>query len=555
MLLENAPLAHIPLTNLLGIIGGIAIFLFGIKIMGNGIERLAGAKLKSILEKLTKNRFLGLLVGTVITGIIQSSNAVSVMTVGFVNAGLMPLENAVGVIMGANVGTTITGQLIAFNIDAYAPIIAFVGVMLMTFLKKCPWSDILYALTGLGLLFMGMTLMKDHMKVLAQVEWFTNLIRSLDGAPILAVLVGTVMTMALQSVSASVGVLQAMAMSGALGTNPLGIAVYLICGQNIGCTTVSVLASIGGTKDAKRTACIHVLFNVFACIICVILLQIFPGVLDFIARISGTVNGSPNYAQQLANANTFLKIAATVLMFPLSSLLIKLSRLIIRGKDKLEGRRLLHIVGGKDFGSSVTAVASVEKETERMYGIALENLKKVYAALTSPRKNDLDGISENEETLDWLNSEISKYLVEINRNGLGEADARSVDRMHHVIVDYERIGDHANNIAGYVQHMRERKLSFSDAAMDEIAPLFLKVLTIVEDAHTCMENPKAMPLPGIAEREQEVDDLVDLYENNHIKRLSEGKCSAEIGMLYVEALTDLERISDHALNIAEAGQN
>ena len=555
MLLENAPLAHIPLTNLLGIIGGIAIFLFGIKIMGNGIERLAGAKLKSILEKLTKNRFLGLLVGTVITGIIQSSNAVSVMTVGFVNAGLMPLENAVGVIMGANVGTTITGQLIAFNIDAYAPIIAFVGVMLMTFLKKRPWSDILYALTGLGLLFMGMTLMKDHMKVLAQVEWFTNLIRSLDGAPILAVLVGTVMTMALQSVSASVGVLQAMAMSGALGTNPLGIAVYLICGQNIGCTTVSVLASIGGTKDAKRTACIHVLFNVFACIICVILLQIFPGVLDFIARISGTVNGSPNYAQQLANANTFLKIAATVLMFPLSSLLIKLSRLIIRGKDKLEGRRLLHIVGGKDFGSSVTAVASVEKETDRMYGIALENLKKVYAALTAPRKNDLDGISENEETLDWLNSEISKYLVEINRNGLGEADARSVDRMHHVIVDYERIGDHANNIAGYVQHMRERKLSFSDAAMDEIAPLFLKVLTIVEDAHTCMENPKAMPLPGIAEREQEVDDLVDLYENNHIKRLSEGKCSAEIGMLYVEALTDLERISDHALNIAEAGQN
>ena len=554
MLLENVPLAHIPLTNLLGIIGGIAIFLFGIKIMGNGIERLAGAKLKSILEKLTKNRFLGLLVGTVITGIIQSSNAVSVMTVGFVNAGLMPLENAVGVIMGANVGTTITGQLIAFNIDAYAPIIAFVGVMLMTFLKKRPWSDILYALTGLGLLFMGMTLMKDHMKVLAQVEWFTNLIRSLDGAPILAVLVGTVMTMALQSVSASVGVLQAMAMSGALGTNPLGIAVYLICGQNIGCTTVSVLASIGGTKDAKRTACIHVLFNVFACIICVILLQIFPGVLDFIARISGTVNGGPNYAQQLANANTFLKIAATVLMFPLSSLLIKLSRLIIRGEDKLEGRRLLHIVGGKDFGSSVTAVASVEKETERMYGIALENLKKVYAALTAPRKNDLDGISENEETLDWLNSEISKYLVEINRNGLGEADARSVDRMHHVIVDYERIGDHANNIAGYVQHMRERKLSFSDAAMDEIAPLFLKVLTIVEDAHTCMENPKAMPLPGIAEREQEVDDLVDLYENNHIKRLSEGKCSAEIGMLYVEALTDLERISDHALNIAEAGQ-
>ncbi len=550
MLMENAPLAHIPLTNLLGIIGGIAIFLFGIKIMGNGIERLAGAKLKSILEKLTKNRFLGLLVGTLITGIIQSSNAVSVMTVGFVNAGLMPLDNAVGVIMGANVGTTITGQLIAFNIDMYAPIIAFVGVMAMTFLKKRPWNDILYALTGLGLLFMGMTLMKEHMSVLARVEWFTNLIGSLDGAPLLAVLVGTVMTMLLQSVSASVGVLQAMAMSGALGANPLGIAVYLICGQNIGCTTVSVLASIGGTKDAKRTACIHVLFNVFACVICVVLLQIFPGALDLLARISGETN----YAQQIANANTFLKIAATLLMFPLSSLLVKLSRLIIRGADKLEGRRLLHIVGGKDFGSSVTAVASVEKETERMYSIAHENLQKVYAAMTAPRKDDLSGINENEETLDWLNAEISKYLVEINRNGLGESDARSVDRMHHVIVDYERIGDHANNIAGYIDLMRTRKLAFSETAMDEIAPLFLKVLTIVEDAHECMLHPKAHPLSDIAAREQEVDDLVDLYENNHIRRLSAGECSAEVGMFYVEALTDLERISDHALNIAEAGQ-
>ncbi len=545
------------IENWLGIIGGIAIFLFGIKIMGNGIERLAGAKLKSILEKLTKNRFLGLLVGTVITGIIQSSNAVSVMTVGFVNAGLMPLDNAVGVIMGANVGTTITGQLIAFNIDTYAPIIAFIGVMAMTFLKKRPWNDILYALTGLGLLFMGMMLMKEHMKALAEVEWFRNMIAGLKDFPILGVLVGTVMTMALQSVSASVGVLQAMAMSGALGagSQPLLISMYLICGQNIGCTTVSVLASVGGTKDAKRTACIHVLFNVFACLICILLLQIFRDpVINFIINISGTVNGGPNYAQQLANANTFLKLAATLIMFPLSTLLVKLSRVIIRGEDKLEGRRLLHIVGGKDFGSSVTAVASVEKETERMYGIALENLKKVYAAMTVPRKNDLDGIAENEETLDWLNSEISKYLVEINRNGLGEADAQSVNRMHHVIVDYERIGDHANNISGYVQHMRERKMQFSDAAMDEIAPLFLKVLNIVEDAHACMENPKAMPLSSIAEREQEVDDLVDLYENNHIKRLAEGKCSAEIGMLYVEALTDLERISDHALNIAEAGQ-
>ena len=537
------------LENWLGIVGGIAMFLFGIKIMGNGIERLAGAKLKSILEKLTTNRFLGLFMGMLITGIIQSSNAVSVMTVGFVNAGLMPLENAVGVIMGANVGTTITGQLIAFNIDMYAPILAFAGVMGMTFLKKRPYSDVLYALTGLGLLFMGMMLMKEHMLYLKNEAWFVNLITNLEN-PLLAVLVGTVMTMALQSVSASVGVLQAMAASGALGAHPLAIAVYLICGQNIGCTLVTVVASVGGTKDAKRTACIHVLFNVLACLICMLLLQIFPGAIGLIERISGT----ENYAQQLANANTFLKIGATVILFPLSSLLIKLSRLIIRGEDKLEGRRLLHITGGKDFGSSVTAVVSVEKETERMYDLAVGNLKKAYAAMTAPKKGDLDDIGENEETIDFLNSEISKALVEINRNGLGESDARSIDRMHHVIVDYERIGDHANNIAGYLQLMRERKLSFSEEGIKEITPLFEKVIRILEDAHTCMGNPQAQPLSDIAAREQEVDDLVDLYENNHIARLTAGKCSAEVGMFYVEALTDLERISDHALNIAETSK-
>lgn len=536
------------LENWLGIVGGIAMFLFGIKIMGTGIERLAGAKLKSILEKLTTNRFLGLFMGMLITGIIQSSNAVSVMTVGFVNAGLMPLENAVGVIMGANVGTTITGQLIAFNIDMYAPILAFVGVMGMTFLKKKPWADALYALTGLGLLFMGMMIMKEHMLYLKNEQWFVNLITNLEN-PLLAVLVGTVMTMLLQSVSASVGVLQAMAASGALGAHPLAIAVYLICGQNIGCTMVTVIAAIGGTKDAKRTACIHVLFNVFACIVCVILLQLFPGVITLIERISG----AENYAQQLANANTFLKVGATVIMFPLASLLIKLSRLIIRGEDKLDGKRLIHVTG-KDFGSSVTAVVSVEKEVERMYQLAVTNLKKAYAALTAPRKGDLEEITDNEETIDFLNSEISKVLVEINHNGLGEADARSIERMHHVIVDYERIGDHANNIAGYLQLMRERKLAFSEEGMDEIAPLFLKVINILEDAHTCMLDPKAQPLSGIAAREQEVDDAVDDYENRHIKRLTAGKCSAEVGMFYVEALTDLERISDHALNIAETSE-
>lgn len=530
-----------------GIAGGIALFLFGIRLMGNGIERLAGSKLKSILEKLTKNRFLGLLVGTLITGIIQSSNAVSVMTVGFVNAGLMPLENAVGVIMGANIGTTITGQLIAFKVDAVAPLLALVGVMGMTFFKKKPWNNIFYTLTGLGLLFMGMMLMKKYMEPLAGEVWFQNIVASLEN-PILGILFGTAMTILLQSVSASVGVLQAMAAAGALGAHPLTIAVYLICGQNIGCTTVSVIAAMDGTKDAKRTAAIHVMFNVFACLICVALLTIFPGVISFIERISGETN----YTQQLANANTFLKLAATLIMFPASTLLIKLSRLIIRGEDKLEGRRLIHIPA-KGFGSSAVVVSAVELECDRMFNLALGNMRGVFEALKAKKKGDLEEIDNNEETIDYLNHEIAKILVDINRAGLGEPEARSIDRMHHVITDYERIGDHAENMAGYIAHLRENRIVFSEAALEELDNLFTKVLAIVENAQNCMKEPTPERLCDVERREQEIDDLVDQYKNNHISRMEKRLCSADTGMLYVEMLTDLERVGDHALNIAQAG--
>ena len=531
--------------NWIGIAGGIALFLYGIRIMGNGIERLAGSKLKTILEKLTKNRFMGLILGITITGIIQSSNAVSVMTVGFVNAHLMPLSNAVGVIMGANIGTTITGQLIAFNIDAISPIIAFVGVMGMTFFKKKPWNNIFYVIAGLGMLFMGMMFMKKNMMPLKDEAWFVSLVASLEN-PLLGILFGTLMTMLLQSVSASVGVLQAMAAAGAFGAHPLTIAAYLICGQNIGCTTVSVIAAMGGTKDAKRTACIHVMFNVFACVICVLLLQIFPGVIGVIERISG----EGNYAQQLANANTFLKIGATIIMFPLSGLLIKLSQLIIRGEDLAGGMRLIHIPP-KGFGSAAVAVSGAEQECNRMFELAVSNMERVAEALKTKKKDDLEMIDDDEETIDFLNHEIAKALVDINRAGLGEPEARSIDRMHHIITDYERIGDHAENIAGYVAHMRENKLSLSEAAMAELDNLFGKVVTIMRNAHAYMLDPSSVDYSQIEREEQEIDDLVDEYKNAHISRMEKKQCSADIGMLYVEMLTDLERVGDHAMNIAE----
>ena len=529
--------------NWVGIAGGIALFLYGIKIMGTGIERLAGSKLKTILEKLTKNRILGLLVGVIITGIIQSSNAVSVMAVGFVNAGMMSLENAVGVIMGANIGTTITGQLIAFNIDAISPIIAFIGVMGMTFFKKKPWNNIFYIITGLGMLFMGMMLMKSNMVYLGREEWFCNIVASVEEHPLLGVLFGTIMTLLLQSVSASVGVLQAMAAANIL---TLGQAIYLICGQNIGCTAVSVVAAMGGTKDAKRTAAIHVLFNVFACILCIVLLRFLP-VTEWIEAIT-----PDNPVQQLANANTFLKLGASIIIFPVASLLVKLARLIVRGEDSTDGMRLIHIPA-KGFGSSAVAVSSVELECDRMFNLALKNMKLVSTAMYSKKKGDIDEIESNEKTIDYLNHEIAKALVDINRAGLGEPEARAIDRMHHVITDYERIGDHAENIAGYIVHMREDKLSISEAAMEELSVLFAKCIDIIERAQICMKDSLEIPLADIETREDEIDELVQQYENNHIARMEKRECSADAGMLYVEMLTDLERVGDHALNIAQTG--
>ncbi|MBO6060722.1 MAG: Na/Pi cotransporter family protein, partial [Clostridia bacterium] len=295
---------------------------------------------------------------------------------------------------------------------------------------------------------------------------------------------------------------------------------------------------------------IHVMFNVFACIICVLLLQLFPQVIGFIERISG----ENNYAQQLANANTFLKIGATLILFPLSGLLIKLSRVLIRGEVEVTGLRLIHIPP-KGFGSALVAVSGAELECKRMYELAINNMKLVYEALRTKKKGDLETVDENEETIDFLNKEIAKALVDINRAGLGEPEARSIDRMHHVITDYERIGDHAENIAGYIGHMRENKLTLSESAMAELDVLFDKVITIVELAEQYLWDKSSVPFADIEQREQEIDDLVELYENKHITRMEKHQCSADVGMLFVEMLTDLERVGDHALNIAEAGES
>ena len=532
------------LINWFEIAGGLALFLFGIRLMGDGIELMAGAKLKNILERLTKNRFLGLLVGLAITAIIQSSNATTSMTVGFVNAGLLELTNSVGLIMGANIGTTVTGQLIAFNMDTIAPLIAFFGIVGFLFIKNNNFKSFAQTITGLGILFIGMATMKQNMVALKNEIWFQSLIISVGDSPILGILVGIIFTAVLQSASASIGILQAMAGAGII---TLGQSIFIICGQNIGATVAAIMTAVGGTRDAKRAACVHVLFNVFATIICVVACTFLPCV-TWIEQLSPA-----NAVQQLANANTFLKIGATIILYPCATLLEKLSGIIIRGDRQTDDTINIHI-NDKGFGMSSIAISQAQGEVTHMFNLASENVTRVKEALFNPREGDIDEILANEYQIDMLNRDITVMLVDINRNGLGTHDALLIDQMHHIIVDFERIGDHAENIAGHIQHVRDDEgLDFSDHAKKQLARLMGSVEKIVNDSFECMKGSDVITLKNIEAQEQHIDDLVEELTNDHIKRLEEYKCNASIGMIYVEILTDLERIGDHSLNVAQAG--
>ena len=531
--------------NWTGIAGGLALFLYGIRLMGQGIEQLAGAKLKNILEKLTRNRFVGMLVGIFITAIIQSSNATSAMTVGFVNAGLMEFTRATGVIIGANIGTTATGLLIAINMTRIAAVIAFIGVVAIIFFKRKSINNIGSVVAGLGILFIGMNLMKDNMTPLANEPYFTGMLLSFENKILLAVLIGMLFTFTVQSVSAAVGILQAMALAGAV--TDLDQVIFLILGFNLGACTAAITAAVGGTKDAKRTALVHILFNLFAGIIFGTAWKLLP-INDWMKALS------PSVVQQIAYVNLFEKLVGAAVLFPCMPLIERLARVIIRGSDGPRNKMLLHI-NNNDLGTISVAIAQAEAEVARMFDLAKTNLDLSCRLLTEkhPDKADLSTITDNEDTIDYLNHAITDALIKINGACVfGPNEARIIDSMHHVICDYERIGDHADNIAGYVRHIMDQGLGFSVHAREEITDLTGKVTRFVEEAQKYYVGSSELTLDALEALEDEVDNEVDHLQEQHIRRMETGECKAEIGMLYVEILTDLERVADHALNIAQA---
>ena len=532
-------------ANILSMAGGLGLFLFGIRTMGDGLENAAGAKLKRMLEVLTGNRFLAVLVGFVVTAIIQSSTATTVMVVGFVNAGMMSLAQAVGVIMGANIGTTVTSLLIALNFSSVAAAAVLVGVILMLASKKTVVKNLGAIFTGFGLLFLGIDMMSDSMAPLRESAGFMNFIVTVSESPLrplFGIILGIVMTAVLQSSSASVGVLQTLAMQGLV---PLKFSVFVLFGQNIGTCLTALFSTVGAKKNSKRAAVIHLLFNLIGTGIFILIALLTPYV-EWIEKLS------PDPMAQIAISHIVFNIVSTVVMFPFAKVLVKLSCLLVPGKDDSESEMHCKFIDDRLLNTPPFAVMQVSKEVARMAKLARDNFETSAHALINRSDKDLDKVMENEEIINYLNHHITSYLVKLNALDITDSDSDYIARVFHAINDIERVGDHAIHLAEAAQHNIGEGLKFSDPAREELNQLCGSVVTLLERSMAAFDNQSLSDNEAkeLSDLEEHIDDLTLECQDSHIFRLNRKECNTEAGMLYLNTITDFERVGDHAINIA-----
>ena len=529
--------------NIATLLSGLGLLLYGIKILGEGLELAAGAKLKVLLEKMTSNRFAAVLVGFVITTLIQSSSTTTVMVVGFVNTGIMNLTQAIGVILGANIGTTTTSILVSLDIGKYAPIAIGIGVFLSMLTKKTTKKHIGLAITGFGMLFLGMTLMKDAMEPLANSPVFSEWLMNANN-PFVAILIGTVITAVIQSSAASIGILQALASQGLI---PLHFAAYVIYGQNIGTCITALISSIGTKKNSKRTAVMHVLFNVFGTVIFIILTKLLPFT-DWIESLTD------NTMMQLSLVHIIFNVVSTLIMFPFADkVLVKLACLIVPDKkDSSEDDFKLKFVDNLMINTPPFAVAQVSKEVHRMAGLARQNFSIAAEDLLNKSCDHFDEVQHTEEVINFLNHNITPILVKINSLDLSYSDAKYIGRVFHVINDIERIGDHSQNLEEAAKSRVDEGIEISAEGERELREMYETTLKLIDgsiEAFTSqiLDNEKAEQL---GEYEASVDDMQTEFEQSHIERLNAHKCNTRAGMLFINTITDFERVADHATNIA-----
>lgn len=536
------------LTNIFSMLGGLALFLYGMNMMSNGLELAAGNKMKTILEKLTSNRILGVLVGALVTAIIQSSSATTVMVVGFVNSGLMSLTSAVWVIMGANIGTTITGQLIAIDITAIAPLIAFIGVAMIVFFKSKKLDAFGSVIGGLGILFIGMETMSNAMVPLRTMPEFVGLISKFQN-PFIGILVGALFTALIQSSSASVGILQALAKSGVM---TLSSSIYVLFGQNIGTCITSVLASIGTSKNAKRTTIIHLTFNIIGTVIFVSISMLFP-----FAHLVESIT-SNNVAAQIANVHTIFNVATTLLLLPIGTKLVDLAKMILpddpEDHQHMSLKYLDFSIFNNDYHIGTSAIANTQlfNETQHMLNVANHNVKRAFELLDHFDQEKYERLLKDEEYINYLNQQIIDFTTEVISNEFPTEGSQTIVLFLKLSSDLERIGDHAINIASRAQKLAEDDTHFSADALKEISIMESLCNNILDELIILDYDEFKNIVDKVDVMEDNIDKTQHQFTVNQLIRLKEKKCSTENSIIYTKILTDFERIGDHGLNIAES---
>lgn len=531
---------------ILSMAGGLGLFLFGMRVMSDSIEKVAGAKLRRILEIFTTNRFSGMLVGVVFTGIIQSSSACTAMVVSFVNAGLMNLYQAAGVIFGANIGTTVTPLLVSFNLSAYAPVFLLVGVLLVMFCKSEKVKKFADIIIGFGVLFLGLSTMSSSMESMRNVPEISMVLSSLQN-PFMATLMGLVLTSVIQSSSVTVSIVLLLANQDLLS---LHIAVYIVLGCNIGACTTALLASLAGKKDAKRTALIHFWFNIIGTVILYVVLFVAEEpIVNLLWKISAD-NG-----RFVANAHVLIKVFQVVVLFPFSKWIVKLACACVPGEDRKVGYResyQLKYIGDKVVFNPATAVVEVIKELDRMASLASENLNRAMNALITLDEEDITEVYEVEKNIDFLNHAITDYLVKINQSNLPIEDLKSLGALFHVVNDIERIGDHAENVADAATQRKESGVIFSKDAQRELGEMLDMVNKLIQYAMDMFSKGEETHMQEVIGLEDAVDHKEKELQKLHVQRLAKGECSPEAGMIFSDIVSGLERVADHATNIAFA---
>ena len=534
--------------SLFKVLGGLGLFFLGMKYMGEGLELAAGNKLRTLLEKITSNKFLGMLVGLVVTAVIQSSSATDAMVVGFTNAGLMELAQTVGILFGAKIGTCVTSVLLSFDIKSIVPLFIFLGVIVMMFVKKNNYKYYGQILAGFGILFFGMDMMSGALKSLNETGLIDNILSSVNN-PFIGILLGTAVTAVIQSSSASVGILMALASAGAINVDQ---AIFIVFGMNLVATMPAFLSAAGAKRNAKQVAILNMLITLSGVIIMTPITMLLP-VADTIEKLlPGTA------AAQISAAHIFFNVAMTVILLPFSGLLVKLTQKILPyHEDPEKDKMAVEFIDNRILTTPPMAVLQCEKEVARLSRLVQKNYNRSMIAFFDRDKDSIDKVIEREKVIDYLSKEITDYIVKINALDVEAHDHQVVAAMYSAIQDLERIGDHVENIVEYARTVIDENQKFSDTAIAEMHDISDKCRSLMELSFAMFNAQGGSPelIERIIKAEDDVDDCKDDYKQNHIRRMDAGECDAVAGTTFLNMLIDIERIGDHAINVAFAIPN